>query len=187
MKNSAIKTTCMHEMTCRHAVYLSVALSLIATANTAYLCLGLDLAVNLFLFLRIIWRIKKKGEVVEVEDDIDLQELVVNEKVVCIVPLAYCICATVAYWGPNAWIIGNIYNSSWHFGKVEKFIEPVKIMGLLFAIDIISIASWAIILKFFCKISYYNGFMCLQKKLWLFMAVHEAYSLNEVTILNTLF
>ena len=66
VENNAIKLTTMHEMTCRHAVYLSVALSLIATQSTAYLFLGLDVAVNLFICLKIIWR-EKKQEVIRVE------------------------------------------------------------------------------------------------------------------------
>ena len=60
VKNNAIKLTTMHEMTCRHAVYLSVALSLLATNNTAYFSLGLDFAINLFICLKIIWREKRK-------------------------------------------------------------------------------------------------------------------------------
>ena len=59
VKNTAIKVTCAHEMTCRHAVYLSVALSLLATTNTAYFALGLDFVVNLVICLKIIWRTKK--------------------------------------------------------------------------------------------------------------------------------
>ena len=60
VKNNAIKLTTMHEMTCRHAVYLSVALSLLATNNTAYFSLGLDFAINLFICLKIIWREKRR-------------------------------------------------------------------------------------------------------------------------------
>ena len=180
LKNTAITVTCAHEMTCRHAVYLSVALSLLATTNTAYFALGLDFIVNFLLCIKIIWRTKKEEHPVGLEDDTDLHELALNEKVVYVVPLAYCICATVAYFGPNAWIIGNIYNGSWHFGRVEDFAEPVKIMGILFAIDIISIIMWQIFLKIFSKMSYYNGFMYIQKRFWFFMAIHEAFSLNEV-------
>ena len=180
VENNAIKLTTMHEMTCRHAVYLSVALSLIATQSTAYIFLVLDVFVNLFTCLKIIWREKKQEVNMDIEDDIDLQELALNEKVVYVVPLAYCICATVAYWGPNAWIIGNIYNESWHFGRVEDFSQPVKIMAIFFAMDVITIGLWYILLKIFCKISFYNAFMYIQKKFWLFMAIHEAFSLNEV-------
>ena len=116
----------------------------------------------------------------DIEDDVDLQELALNEKVVLVVPLAYCICASVAYIGPNAWIIGNIYNESWHFGRIEDFSEPVKVMALLFGLDTISVLLWYLLLKIFCKKSYYNVYMYIQKKFWLFMAIHEAFSLNEV-------
>ena len=60
VENITIKLTTIHEMTCRHAVYLSVALSLLATQNTAYFSLVLDFAVNLFICLKVIWREKKQ-------------------------------------------------------------------------------------------------------------------------------
>ena len=118
----------------------------------------------------------------DIEDDIDLQELALNEKVVYVVPLAYCICATLAYWGPNAWIIGNIYNESWHFGRVEDFSQPVKIMAIfLLLISYLSSGLWYILLKIFFKISFYNAFMYIQKKFCRFLAIHEPFSLNVVS------
>ena len=167
-------------MSCRHGVYFSVALSLLATTNTAYFALALDFIVNLIICIKIMWRTKKAEPPVPLEDDADLHALALNEKVVYIVPLTFIICAVVAYYGPNAWILGNVYNESWHFGRLEDFAQPVKIMAILFCIDIISIILWQIFLKIFSKISYYNGFMYIQRRFWFFMAIHEAFSLNEV-------
>ena len=182
--NNEIKLTCTHEMECRHVVYLSVALTLIVTISTAYFCLLLGFFGNLFKCLKIIWRIKKQNEIVDFENDVNILALVLKEKVDYIVPLTYTICLVVAYLGPNAWIIGNVYNESWHFGRLEDFFETVKIMGIFFALDFISIVVWSILLKLFCRISYYHSLLSMQKKYWLFMAIHEAFSLNEVTPLG---
>ena len=183
-RNNAIKITATHEMACRHAVFLSVALSLLATQRTAFICIGLDFAVNLVLCIQIIWRTRKKKQLPNIEDDTDLQELALNEKTVYIVPLAYFICFLVAYFGPNSRIIGNVGNTSWHFGKVNDIWPPVFIMLLMFLIDLVGIAVWTFLLKIFCNITYLKGYMHIQKKYWFIMAIHEAYSLNEVSNLN---
>ena len=107
-KSDAIKVTAIHEMADRHAVFLSVALSLLATKETAFVCIGLDFTVNLIFCLQIIWRIRRKKITTSIENDTDLQELALNEKTVYDVPLAYFICFLVAYLGPNRWIIGNV-------------------------------------------------------------------------------
>ena len=45
-KSDAIKITSIHEMACRHAVFLSVALSLLATPQTAFLCIEIRLLMK---------------------------------------------------------------------------------------------------------------------------------------------
>jgi hypothetical protein len=179
-RNDAIKITSIHEMASRHAVFMCVALSLLATQRTAFICIALDFIVNLLLCIQIIWRTNRNKKIVSFENDTDLQVLVLNEKTVYVVPLAYFICFLVAYFGPNAWIIGNVGNTSWHFGKVEDLESPVVIMVAMFLVDLVAIALWAFILKIFCGISFLKGYMYTQKKYWLIMAIHEAYALNEV-------
>ena len=181
IKNNEILITCVHEMGCRHAVFLSVAISLLACKQTAALALGIDVGVNLLICVKIIWRTKKKTLILTAKEDTDLQILALKEKVVpWVVPLSYCICFMVAYFGPNKGIIGNVGNTSWHFGKVERIESPLLIMGFLFLIHLISIIIWTILLKFVCNIRYLDGYMQIQKQYWLIMAIHEAYSLNEV-------
>ena len=71
--NDAILVTCKHEMGCRHAVFLSVAISILATRESASLALGFDVAVNFVICLKIIWRTKRQKKVLETKDDTDLQ------------------------------------------------------------------------------------------------------------------
>ena len=180
-QSTDIKITAVHEMACRHAVFLCVALSLIVKESTAFLFIGFDFVVNLSLCLRIIWRTKKRKQIITVEEDSDLQELALNEKTVYVVPLAYFICLTVAYFGPNTGIIGNVGNSSWHFGIVEDLVSPMLIMFVMFLVDIVAVIIWALLLKTVCNVSYFQSYIYLQKKFWLIMAIHEGYSLNEVS------
>ena len=180
-KSRAIKITCVHEMGCRHAVFLSVAISLLASRETAALALGLDVGVNLLICLKIIWRSRVKKLSVATKDDIPLQVLALKEKVVpWVVPLSYCICFMVAYFGPNKDIIGNVGNTSWHFDEVESLDSPLIIMSFLFLVHLVSIVIWTLLLRMVCGIRYLDGYMHIQKEYWLIMAIHEAYSLNEV-------
>ena len=178
-RNSFIRITCLHEAGCRHAVFLCVALALLATNTTSFLCLGFDFAINFCLCVKIILR-QRKNNVPIIRDNIELQILALNEKVVYIVPLAYCICFLLAYYGPNARIIGNVKNTSWHFGMVKNISAPLYMMLALFSIDLISILLWTFLLKKFCSISYLDGYLYIQKGMWLVMAIQEAYALNEV-------
>ena len=179
-ENNAIRITCLHEMGCRHAVFLCVALALLATTTTSFLCLGFDFGINFLLCIKIIWDKRKHKHVLTTKDNPNLQELALNEKVVYIVPLTYCICFLLAYYGPNARIIGNVKNTSWHYGMVEDISIPIYMMGLLFFIDFVSIIMWTLLLKKFSNISYIDGYMYIQKEVWLVMAIQEAYALNEV-------
>ena len=176
-----ISITCQHEVGCRHAVFLCVALSLLASTSTSFLCLGFDFCINFIICVKILWDEKIKKRVIPVEQNMNLQELALNEKVVYIVPLTYCICFLMAYYGPNAGIIGNVKNTSWHFGMVEDISKPIFFMGVLFLIDLVSIMLWVVLLKVFTHLRFFDGYLQLQKDAWLIMAVQEAYALNEVT------
>ena len=50
-----------------------------------------------------------------------LQDLMVNEIVEFMVPLSYLTCFSVAYYGPNANLIGNVGSSQWQFVAVDDF------------------------------------------------------------------
>ena len=118
---------------------------------------------------------------VATKDDTPLQVLALKEKVVpWVVPLSYCICFMVAYFGPNKDIIGNVGNTSWHFDEVESLDSPLIIMSFLFFVHLVSIVIWTLLLRMVCGIRYLDGYMYIQKEYWLIMAIHEAYSLNEV-------
>lgn len=178
--NSAIHIICVHDMGCRHAVFLSVAITLLATKKTSLLCLGLDFMLNFFICIKTIFCAKMQMETIPTKNNTNLHILAVKEKVVCIVPISYSICFLVAYFGPNANIIGNVGNISWHFRKVEDLGPPLTILGILFLVRLVGIMAWSILLKVFSQIKYIDGYMYIQKNFWLIMAIHEAYALNEV-------
>ena len=71
-------------------------------------------------------------------------------------------------------------------GKVRHLSPPILIMLAMFAMELIGIVMYALLLKCLIRISYFDGYMHMQKKYWFIMAVHEAYALNEVRKLTSL-
>ena len=87
-------------MATRHALFLTYTLGSIATDLTANIILATDYLINLSLVIRLI-RLKKKDPL-NVEKQIDLlQDLVLNEMIEFVVPVAYVIVFGSAYFGPN--------------------------------------------------------------------------------------
>ena len=101
-----------------------------------------------------------------------VHELILNEKLEAVIPIGYCLCYLMAYYGPNAGILATVTESD-----VEKTLRTV---GMLFSIDITSLFISGIVLWLFCKINLFKCYLHLQKQLWQIMASHEAYLLYEV-------
>ena len=179
-ESDAIKITCLHEMGCRHAVFFCVALATLATTPTSFLMLAFDFIINFWICVKIIC--DKKKEELSAHYNVKLQQLALKEKAVFIVPLTYYSCFLLAYYGPNAGIIGNVKNTSWHYRMVQSLAKMFLTMGVLLAIHIVSIALWTLLLKKTCNIKFFDGYMQIQKNYWLIMAVQEAYALNEVKL-----
>ena len=103
---------------------------------------------------------------------IDTHQLVVNEKLESMIPIGYCVCFLMAYYGPNSAILSGIVDSN-----VEK---TMKMMALMFMIDIFSGIFSSILLWRFCKINIFKVYLHSQKEMWTIMTAQEAYLLYEV-------
>ena len=96
--------------------------------------------------------------------------------------LTYLICIVMAYYGPNAEILGNIKLSIWQFDRpiadIEAYISKVSI---LLAVDLLSLVVSGIILRMICGINVLKTLRKLQKQYWQFFAIAEGYLLMEVS------
>ena len=113
----------------------------------------------------------------------DAQGLVAAERIETIIPLTYMIIILMAYYGPNADIMGTIKLIIWHYkGAIGENIEDfVTSIGLFFCIDFLSFVINGIILGIFCKINVLKVLQKHQSKYWIFMMIVEAYCFVEVT------
>ena len=109
-----------------------------------------------------------------------IRELVLVERVETLVPLTYMACFLMAYYGPNAEILGSIKLTIWNYeaiSDIEKFLQN---LSLLVGIDFMSGVVTGILLYVTCKINVFRTLKMIQKKMWLMMAVLEGHLFMEV-------
>ena len=178
-----VEVTSGHLMATRHALFLTYTLGSIATNLTANIILATDYLINLSLVIRLI-RAKKKDPL-NVEKQIDLlQDLVLNEMIEFVVPIAYVIVFASAYFGPNSTLIGNVGNSYFQYSKVENFWDSIQTIGVFFLVDVFSLISNTIILRIFAKISVFEALFVYVKEYGALFTINMTLIFFTVSILT---
>ena len=111
-----------------------------------------------------------------------LEDLVLSERVEIVTPLNYILVFLMAYYGPNAEILGNVKLSLWHFRAVTDLEQYLGNIILLFVVDFSSAIICGIILWTMCKINMFKTLQSIQKDLWHYMAISDAKSITDVNI-----
>ena len=109
-----------------------------------------------------------------------VEELVLTERIETLVPLTYIICFAIAYYGPNAEILGNVKLDLWQYKPILDFGNYMQNLLILFSVDFMSLIMNWIILQTICNINIFKVLKKIQSEFWLIMAVQQAYSLTEV-------
>ena len=113
----------------------------------------------------------------------DVMSLVLSERK-SINTLTYLILIIMAYFGPNAKLLGNIQLKIWQYQRPIVDIEAYIIkVSLLMAVDIGSLVINGIVIWKSCGINVMEILKKLQKSYWIFFALAEAYVLMEVIYL----
>ena len=94
-----------------------------------------------------------------------------------LVPLAYAIGFSMAYYGPNAELIGNVRNGYWQYSQVDDVNWHFLILLGLFVIDIICLVFNSIIIWIFTDVNMLNEFCTAMQKYWYIMALQLANNL----------
>ena len=123
--------------------------------------MGMDLALNCVLCLRIVWINKNHPEHLNQQIDL-IQELVVNELVEFLVPGAYMLAFALLVYGPNCDLIGNLCNGYWSFESIQDFDMAFQNMGLFLLIELLGTIATTIALKACCNIDIIYALSSLQ-------------------------
>ena len=175
-----IEIIATHFAACRHTLFLAVAVSTVATNTTSYVILGTDFVTNIIFTITIIYFHKYPSNASKRWKMNAVMNVVVNESVEFIMPIAYILCFLMAYYGPNADILGNVKNGYWQYLAVSNISDTMKWISIMFAIDFISTIISFILLRIFCKINIFKIYVLLQKEMWYVLSVHQCYLVEEV-------
>ena len=125
-----------------YALFIAVSIGSLATQLTSYLILSVEVLLNLYECYKII----KLGRRIEAESSLhnELKEerkqailtLVSIEILETMVPIIYAITFLIAYYGPNASILGGIQNSYWQFEAVENITPVLESVSKMILIDL---------------------------------------------------
>ena len=110
----------------------------------------------------------------------NLQRLVLTERIEFVIPLTYMLCILIAYYGPNAEILGGIKVTIWHYVAIPDLTELFSNLSILIFVDTMSFIINGVIIQLFCKINIMNILKQLQHDFWFLMAVFEAFCFMEV-------
>ena len=166
-----------------HSLLMAYTIGSIATLESSIVIIGADILFNGYLCFKIMY-LKRKDQTLQRRElqMILMQELVVAGIIEFIVPLSYLLCFLMAYFGPNATLIGNVKNSYWQFRATEDINHTIIYLCIFFFIDLLSLLLCAQILWKFCKLSLYRAFAALQKEFGYAFAFCMTNYLNGVSI-----
>ena len=96
-----------------------------------------------------------------------LESLVMKETLELMIPIIYCMLICIAYYGPNADILGNIKNDYWQYEKLDDVKIPVSKVGVFVLVDMVRIMFTSIILWKFCKINFFHEYCWMMRVYWI--------------------
>ena len=175
------KMIAIHFASARHALFISLVIGRIASTETSYFLLGTDFLANVYLCLRIIILNCESSERHNKKRMETILALIINETVEFLVPIAYCITITMAYYGPSGQVIGNIKNSYWQYSAINNMENTLQWLAIFFVVDLMSLFISVLLLLVLCKINLINIYFQLLKEAWLILALHQSYLLEEVS------
>ena len=136
----------------RHTTVVCNIVGATATDITTWVLIGLDFSINIYLCLRIVWLNKRHPESTPEQIEL-LQDLALYELVEFQTPLAFILVFSVAYYGPNGSLFGNILNDYWTYTAIDDIKQMMINTGFFFMVDFSSTIICATILKVFCEIN----------------------------------
>ena len=183
VQDDSISNTCGHNINNRHCFFLAVILGTVATDVTCWVILTIDVSINMYLLLKIAWTKWKKGinEKNEAYMIKLFQELIINQTVEIIVPFTYLVCFLIAYYGPNAELLGTIKSNYWHHIPVKDIGQFMTNMGLFLIADGFSLIATYLVFMIVCGFNVLRAFSNMQKEYWFLFAVNTAYTINMVS------
>ena len=189
IKDEGMNAAIVIGMNTFHALYVAVKIGHTVSQTTSNLILAIDFILNLIgcyniikLHKRITPRNFPRNSLNVREKEEQLLKLILIEILEVIVPFTYIVTVLIAYYGPNAELLGNIRNDYWQFEAIDDIGKVVLAVLLMFAIDLCSAVIAGIALWKQCQINFLLKACGAIKTYWTVIAVNLANYLNHVSI-----
>ena len=99
------------------------------------------------------------------------------------VPITYLATMAMAYYGPNAELMGSVKLKIWHHQNIiEDFGDFATNILILFAVDFLSFIINGLLVWKFCNINPLRVLTDIQKRYWYIMIFTEPLLFTEVSI-----
>ena len=128
------------------ALYIAIRLGQTTTNITSIVILLVDFSLNLYSYHQIINLHRSTVPMIQFVStrflkmqEFALTKLVLTEIIEILVPLSYLITMLLAYYGPNADLLGNIQFGCWQFQQIEDIGGVVIAIMTMFLIDTSSV------------------------------------------------
>ena len=166
------------ENQCNHSAVTAISLGLYATDFSCYCILFTDLLYKLYSCYGIC-KFKKKIEAKEgserkqlqIEKEEATQDLILDEMVDVTMPMVYALMVVIAYFGPNATILGNVGCEIWKWRKINSLTKFLTALFRMFLIDLIALVLNSLLLWKYSSINVMKQ-MCIDvKSYWPFISV----------------
>ena len=109
--------------------------------------------------------------------------LALREYLEVLIPVTYCSAFTIAFYGPNANILGNIRNEYWQFVKVDNLVKKLSNIGIFFTIDVCRGMLFGAILWMLCKLNIAKAFGQVVRRYGFVILFYGSFCLNAVSII----
>ena len=174
-------------LTYNYSLFFVLILGTSATESTNYCILIINFVYNLYLCLKIMMITRKilpscyqETVILRTLKKEILTELILNEIIEILVPVTYMCTFTIAYYGPNADILGNVGNEYWSYKKVENITTLFTFASQMALIDILSAVISAICLWKYCHLDFLFEYCKVMKKYWPILTLTAVLHMNKV-------
>ena len=168
-----------------HAVWVAIVITTKASRLTTYCVLAVDVIFNIYETYTIIRRQRSisptnTNEKVGNTWKADVLKLCGIEMVEFLTPIAYALTFSIAFYGPNAGIIGGVRFSDWGFQEVTDAGSYLVESGMMFIADFTCTFASGMLLWKFSSVNMLEEGYKLLSLFWPLIAINLAGSLFSV-------
>ena len=147
---------------------------------TKYLLIVGDCIFNTWTLFSILRLHKKVSDEQKKMKIIALKCLALKEFLRILVPAVYFFSFIIAYYGPNADVIGNVKNDYWQFEKASDLLKKFQNILIVFVIDACRGVLFGVILWIFCGLNMFTAYCYVVRHYGVFILFFGSAVINGV-------